>query len=75
MDVNTPAVSVVFRYIDDIPPARGELYGALVVSTHTHAMITVDASEVEKMEGVRAFVSANDIPGNKDISELPVKLL
>ena len=38
-------VLIISRYIDDIPHIEGELRGAVVLSTNSHAMITVDASE------------------------------
>lgn len=55
---------MISRYIDDIPHVEGELYGAVVLSTHSHAKITVDASLAEKMDGVRAFISVGDITGS-----------
>ena len=57
-------VLIISRYIDDIPHIEGELCGAVVLSTHSHAKITVDASEAEKMDGVHAFISVSDVTGS-----------
>jgi len=54
------------RYLDDIPRIEGELYAALVMSTHAHANISVDASKAVQMEGVRAFICVDDVPGQND---------
>jgi len=54
------------RYLDDIPHIEGELYAALVMSTHAHANISVDASKAVQMEGVRAFICVDDVPGQND---------
>ena len=50
--------------MDDIPHIQGELYAGLVLSSHAHARITVDASRALQMEGVKGFVSAKDVPGS-----------
>ena len=50
--------------MDDIPHIQGELYAGLVLSSHAHARITVDASCALQMEGVKGFVSAKDVPGS-----------
>ena len=50
--------------MDDIPHYENELYAAVVLSTHAHATITVDASKAVEMEGVRTYVDVNDIPGS-----------
>ncbi|KAJ3046276.1 hypothetical protein HDV00_000089 [Rhizophlyctis rosea] len=53
-------------YIDDMPPLAGELHGALVLSSQAHAYIrSVDPSAALKLEGVVAYISAEDIPGWK----------
>lgn len=56
--------SILYRYTDDIPHIEGELYAALVMSTRPHAKITVDYSEAVKMQGVSAYVGAQDVPGS-----------
>ena len=50
--------------MDDIPRIQGELYAALVLSTHTHANITIDYSDAVKMEGVKGYVGVEDVPGS-----------
>ena len=52
------------KYTDDIPPHVGELHGALVLSTHAHAHISVDWSTASKMEGAHGCVTAQDVPGS-----------
>lgn len=50
-------------YCDDMPSFDTELYMALVYSQKAHAKIlSIDASEALKMEGVHGFFSAKDIP-------------
>ena len=53
-----------------MPRIEGELYGALVLSTHSHAKVTVDASSAEKMTGVKAFVSIGDVPADNTIGKI-----
>ncbi|CAG7824794.1 unnamed protein product [Allacma fusca] len=49
-------------YIDDIPRYEGELYLTLVLSTKAHAhILSIDATEALKVEGVVEFFSAKDI--------------
>ena len=55
---------ILCRYTEDIPHVEGELYASLVMSTQPHAKITVDYSEAVKMQGVRAYVGAQDVPGS-----------
>ncbi|KAJ3055193.1 hypothetical protein HK097_011269 [Rhizophlyctis rosea] len=51
-------------YIDDMAPLQGELFGGLVLSSQAHAEIkSVDYSAALKLDGVKAYISANDIPG------------
>jgi len=52
------------RYTDDIPPQVGELHGALVLSTHAHARISVDWSTASKIAGVRGYAMVQDVPGS-----------
>lgn len=54
-------------YCDDIPHFENELYMALVTSTKAHAnILSVDASEALKMEGVEAFFCAKDIDEHRN---------
>ncbi|KAH0621634.1 hypothetical protein JD844_023158 [Phrynosoma platyrhinos] len=51
-------------YVDDIAPADGQLYMAVVTSTRAHAKIlSIDVSKALEEPGVVAVVTANDIPG------------
>ena len=59
----------IIRYTDDIPHIDGELYAGLVMSTQPHANITVDYSEAVKVEGVVAYVGAQDVPGSNFIGK------
>ncbi|KAJ3342912.1 hypothetical protein HDU93_000571 [Gonapodya sp. JEL0774] len=50
-------------YLDDIPRMTNELYGAMVQSTVAHAKIkSVDPSAALAFKGVRAYITAGDIP-------------
>lgn len=60
-------LTVTCRYTDDIPHIESELYAGLVMSTRSHATITVDYSEVVKMKGVTTYVGARDVPGSNFI--------
>uniref|UniRef100_A0A667YLH0 Xanthine dehydrogenase/oxidase n=1 Tax=Myripristis murdjan TaxID=586833 RepID=A0A667YLH0_9TELE len=52
-------------YCDDMPLFENELYLALVTSSKAHARIlSIDASEAERMPGVVSCVFAADIPGS-----------
>ncbi|XP_067326697.1 aldehyde oxidase 3-like [Anolis sagrei] len=51
-------------YVDDIAPADGQLYMAVVTSTRAHAKIlSIDVSNALEEPGVVAVVTADDIPG------------
>ncbi|XP_026523709.1 aldehyde oxidase isoform X3 [Notechis scutatus] len=51
-------------YVDDMEPAEGQLYMAVVTSTRAHAKIlAIDLSEALKEPGVVDVVTARDIPG------------
>uniref|UniRef100_A0A670Y181 Aldehyde oxidase 1 n=1 Tax=Pseudonaja textilis TaxID=8673 RepID=A0A670Y181_PSETE len=51
-------------YVDDMEPAEGQLYMAVVTSTRAHAKIlAIDLSEALKQPGVVDVVTARDIPG------------
>ncbi|XP_062816537.1 aldehyde oxidase 2 isoform X2 [Anolis carolinensis] len=58
-------------YVDDIAPADGQLYMAVVTSTRAHAKIlSIDTSNALEEPGVVAVVMACDIPGeNGDADE------
>jgi xanthine dehydrogenase large subunit len=59
-------------YVDDIPVPTGTLHAALGLSTIAHGRITaLDLSAVRAAPGVRAVITADDIPGVNDCG--PVK--
>ncbi|KAF7253167.1 Xanthine dehydrogenase/oxidase [Varanus komodoensis] len=52
-------------YCDDIPHYENELYLTLVTSTKAHAkIVSIDATEAQKVPGFVCFVSAEDVPGS-----------
>ncbi|XP_034939273.1 xanthine dehydrogenase 1-like [Chelonus insularis] len=52
------------QYANDVPPHPHEVFCAFVVSEVANGMLeNVDASEALAMEGVVAFFSAKDVPG------------
>ncbi|XP_021947177.1 xanthine dehydrogenase/oxidase [Folsomia candida] len=54
-------------YVDDMPKFENELYLALVFSSRAHAkLISVDATEALQQEGVVDFISAKDIPKERN---------
>jgi len=56
-------VSGSLQYADDLV-MEGLLYGKVLWAAHPHAeIISVDTSEAEAMPGVRAVITAGDIPG------------
>ncbi|XP_039276549.1 probable aldehyde oxidase 2 isoform X2 [Nilaparvata lugens] len=60
------------QYINDMPKIDGQLYCAFVLTTVANARLkSVDASEILKHSGVRAFYTAKDIPG-KNTFQLPL---
>ncbi|SOD92577.1 xanthine dehydrogenase molybdopterin binding subunit [Caenispirillum bisanense] len=59
------------RYVDDLPEPRGCLHVALVTSRWAHARLTgIDAAAALALPGVRAVVTAADIPGPNDIGPI-----
>lgn len=59
-------------YVDDIPVPAGTLHAALGLSNIAHGRIKVlDLSAVRAAPGVRAVITADDIPGINDCG--PVK--
>jgi xanthine dehydrogenase large subunit len=59
------------RYLDDMPMQAGALEAALVLSPHAHARIRhLDLSKALAVSGVRAAVTAADIPGRNDIAPI-----
>ena len=53
------------RFAADIN-VTGQLFGAVLHSEYPHAeIIEIDSSKAEDLEGVRAVVTAKDIPGSK----------
>ena len=56
------------QYLDDIPPLVGELHAGFVFSSRAHARITsVDAQEALSEDGVTHFVSAKDLPPERNM--------
>ncbi|XP_072047248.1 xanthine dehydrogenase/oxidase-like [Amphiura filiformis] len=57
-------------YTDDMPKVEGELHVALVLTTRGRAkVLSVDTNEALAIEGVVAYVSAADVPGNNVTSD------
>lgn len=55
------------QYTDDIPVARNELYGYMVLSTKAHAKIlNIDPSGALEMPGVVDYVDYKDLPSEED---------
>ena len=54
------------RYLDDMPRADGELFAGLVLSTHTHAEISVDWTPALGLDSVWGYVSVEDVPGSNE---------
>ncbi|KAK0704840.1 molybdopterin binding aldehyde oxidase/xanthine dehydrogenase [Lasiosphaeris hirsuta] len=51
------------QYTDDIPPAKNELYGCMVLSTKAHAKLkSVDPSAALKLPGVVDYINKDDMP-------------
>ncbi|XP_038045213.1 xanthine dehydrogenase/oxidase-like [Patiria miniata] len=60
-------------YVDDMPPIKGELYLALVMSRKAHAnILSVDTTVALALNGVHAYVNADDVPGNNLLGSSPV---
>jgi xanthine dehydrogenase large subunit len=54
-------------YTDDIPEVRGTLHAALGLSAKAHArIVNIDFAGVLASRGVRAVLTAKDIPGTND---------
>ncbi|XP_037795303.1 xanthine dehydrogenase/oxidase-like [Penaeus monodon] len=54
-------------YVDDLPRFKGELYGALVLSSRAHARIlSTDASDARRMEGVERVFFAEDLEAERN---------
>ena len=58
-------------YLDDMAEPGGCLHAALVKSPHAHArIVSIDASTALAAEGVVAFVTAKDIPGDNEVGPI-----
>jgi xanthine dehydrogenase large subunit len=58
-------------YIDDMPVPEGTLHACCVLSDKAHARIlSVDLSAVRAAPGVRAAVTAADVPGANDVGPI-----
>jgi len=56
------------RYVDDLPEPAGTLHAALGMATDAHARILVmDLAPVRAAPGVRAVITAADVPGANNI--------
>lgn len=56
------------QYIDDMPMLPGTLEVVLVTSPHPHAdIVSIDVSAARAADGVRAVISADDIPGVNNV--------
>ncbi|MQW85633.1 xanthine dehydrogenase molybdopterin binding subunit [Sinorhizobium saheli] len=62
-------VSGTAEYIDDIPEPAGTLHGYLGLSGRAHAeILSIDFEAVTSSPGVIGILTADDIPGENDIS-------
>ncbi len=58
-------------YVDDIPEVRGTLYGAIFSSPVAHGRIRkLQTFAAKKLKGVKAVLTARDIPGENQIGEV-----
>ena len=58
-------------YVDDIPPIKGELYGALVTSSIVCGeVVSIDSSDALKIPSVKGFFTFKDIPGTNKIGDI-----
>ena len=56
------------QYIDDMPMLPGTLEVVLVISPHPHAgIVSIDVTAARAAAGVRAVMSADDIPGVNNV--------
>jgi xanthine dehydrogenase large subunit len=56
------------RYVDDAPLPEGTLFAAIGQTTITRGrLLSMNLSAVEQAPGVVAVITADDIPGIKDI--------
>ncbi|XP_015110495.1 indole-3-acetaldehyde oxidase [Diachasma alloeum] len=52
------------QYVNDIPPQPHEVFCAFVISeVHSGRIASIDTTAALEMKGVRAFLSAKDVPG------------
>ncbi|WP_375451606.1 xanthine dehydrogenase molybdopterin binding subunit [uncultured Devosia sp.] len=62
-------VAGLAEYIDDIVEPEGTMHAYLALSTHAHAeIVAVDYTAVRAASGVIGVLSADDIPGENDVS-------
>lgn len=58
-------------YVDDMPESPGTLHAALVLSPIAHGLLrSIDINHAATAPGVRAVISAKDIPGANDIGPI-----
>jgi xanthine dehydrogenase large subunit len=73
-DSATKHVTGQATYIDDILAPAGTLEVYIAMSTQAHARVTVlDVCDVWRATGVRAVLTADDVPGVNDISPTPTR--
>ena len=62
-------VSGTARYVDDMPEAADLLHLAFGLSSRAHArIVSMDLSAVRRFPGVVAVLTADDIPGDNNVS-------
>lgn len=55
------------EYVDDMPRFENEAYLGLVLSSRSHAeIVSMDATAALEVEGVFCFLSAKDIPSDRN---------
>ena len=58
-------------FVDDMPEPAGLLHAALVTSPAAHAQIAaIEAADARNLAGVRAVLTAADIPGSNDVAPI-----
>jgi len=59
------------RFLDDQPLPAGTLHAAVVASAHAHGrLLGIDAAAASSLPGVRAILTAADVPGENQIGTL-----
>nr|VFJ46788.1 MAG: xanthine dehydrogenase large subunit [Candidatus Kentron sp. FM]VFJ47775.1 MAG: xanthine dehydrogenase large subunit [Candidatus Kentron sp. FM]VFK07953.1 MAG: xanthine dehydrogenase large subunit [Candidatus Kentron sp. FM] len=59
------------RFLDDLPAPEGALHAAVFASPIAHGdIIDLDITAAERMEGIHAILTAEDIPGENQIGNI-----